>query len=296
MQNNHHLLFLVFYLFSSALTAQEWEEYMDLPYLSPEQTTVADLQRLNLVVPQNEETVPLLIWIGGGAWSYVDRHVEMDLARQFAERGIAVASIGHRLSPATWRDPNLNTGIQHPKHVEDIAAAVQWLYEQAAHYGYDSEQFFIGGFSSGAHLAALVALDSTHLQARGLSPRVFRGIIPISGTYDIADYHRAFSEGSRPDWAELHVEAVFGSTEEQWAAASPTNFLDYLSQPILLMTDQNMYRYTQLFEDRLLETNFRDFQVVYAYELSHVELWQSISRAESSAYRDLMVHFIQSNS
>ncbi len=84
-----------------------YTESIDLPQDS--------LQQLNLVVPQSDKP-PLLIWIGGGAWSYGDRNLEMDIARQFAHEGIAVAAVGHRLSPAIWKNPSLISGIQHPAH------------------------------------------------------------------------------------------------------------------------------------------------------------------------------------
>lgn len=47
--------------------------------------------------------------------------------------------------------------------MEDLAAAVRWLYEHAEDYGYDRDPFFIGGNSSGARLAMLIAFDSTYL-------------------------------------------------------------------------------------------------------------------------------------
>src|SRR5687767_2191217 len=75
--------------------------------------------KLNLVIPKGVEDPPLLVWIGGGAWSYVSRDMEMDIARNIAEKGIAVASVSHRLSPATWKDSSLNVGIQHPQHIKD---------------------------------------------------------------------------------------------------------------------------------------------------------------------------------
>ncbi len=273
----------------------KYEVFNDLLYMSKESVSDDRLQRLNLVLPKVNRKVPLLIWIGGGAWSYGDRNQEMDLAKKFASSGIAVASIGHRLSPATWRDSTLNSGVQHPKHVEDAASSVKWLFENSDKFGYDRENIFIGGYSSGAHLAALVSLDKKYLNKVGLSPQIFKGVIPISGTYDIIDYHQVFLNGSRPELAQLHVEAVFGNTKNELKAASPTNYLEYLSVPMLLMCDNNLYNYTKLFESRIRETEFRDVQVVYAYNLSHGELWKNLSLAEKSVYRKIIIDFIESN-
>ena len=123
---------ILFFAVANAALSQanqkfELTEHDDLLYLDREAVENDSLQRLHLVLPKTDESFPLFIWIGGGAWAYGDRRQEMDLARRFGEKGIAVASIGHRLSPAIWRDSSLNTGIQHPEHIEDVASAVKWL-------------------------------------------------------------------------------------------------------------------------------------------------------------------------
>ena len=92
-------------------------------------------QQLHLVLPEGNKAYPLFIWICGGAWSYGDKDEELDFARQLARQGIGVVCVAHRRSPATWRDPQLNQGIRHLGQVADLAA-VGWLYEQQATYGY----------------------------------------------------------------------------------------------------------------------------------------------------------------
>jgi hypothetical protein len=268
-------------------------EIPDLLYVKEGSVQCDSLQRLNLVLPQDLNNHPLLIWIGGGAWSYGDRNVEMDLARNLSKRGIGVASVGHRLSPAVWRDSSLHTGIQHPKHMEDVATAVKWIYENAPNYGYDTSKLFIGGFSSGAHLAALAVMDSTYLLRHGLSPHIFKGVIPISGTYDLPNYRHTLKNGSRPELAELHVDAVFGGAPQDLVDASPIHYLENLSVPMLLMCDNDLYNYTRLFEDRIRETNFRNVRVVYAYNRSHGGLWRDISRASHSTYRNVIISFVK---
>ncbi|MGI9543633.1 MAG: alpha/beta hydrolase fold domain-containing protein, partial [Cyclobacteriaceae bacterium] len=254
-------LFGVLTILTSSLFAQSSDkgprELIDLSYLQESKVTHDTLQRLNLVIPENKKDFPLFIWIGGGAWSYVDRHKEMDLARQFAKEGIAVATIGHRLSTATWKDPTLNVGIKHPKHIEDVASAFSWLYNNAAEYGYDKNQIFIGGYSSGAHLAALLSLDDRYLNEHSLDKECIKGVIPVAGAYDISDYHKAFLNGSRKELAKLHVQAVFGDSEADFAHASPTEYLDRMKVPMLLICESNTHNYTQILEDKILKTGFK---------------------------------------
>lgn len=284
--------FLTQHSFSQADESIQLKEYPDLLYVDASQVENDSLQRLNLVVPQGVEDLPLLMWIGGGAWAYVDRHIEMDLARKMAGEGMAVATVGHRLSPALWRDSSMSEGIQHPGHVEDIAAAFKWLYDQASTYGYNRDQIFIGGYSSGGHLAALLSLDEKYVSSVGLSRDVIRGVIPVAGAYDIVDYHRVFLEGSRPELAELHVQAVFGDTQDDLMEASPTSYVNEMSVPMLLISENQSFAYTSILENEIEATGFEHFNVIHVEEMGHSEFWNHLSQADSSLYRDAMVEFI----
>lgn len=273
----------------------ELVEENDIPYVSQLSLKNDSLQCLNLVYPKGETQLPLLVWIGGGAWSYGDRHEEMRIARAIAMDGICVASVDHRHSPAIWRDSSLNTGVQHPEHVKDIAKSIKWLKENAANFPYEFDKLFIGGYSSGAHLAALLVLDSTYLWQEGIATSVFKGVIPVSGTYDIQDYYSVMLNGNQPALAELHVEAVFGENIAAFKHASPVNFLENLSAPMLIMSDLSLRRYTKLFEDKIIETGFEHAQFVYHNELNHGAFWKNLSEP-SSNYRKKIVQFIKRNS
>lgn len=286
---------MIFAVQHAPCQSQPVREIFNLLYVEETHLANEKLQRLNLAIPEGVKDFPLLIWIGGGAWSYVDRNVEMDLARKLAAAGIGVASVGHRLSPALWRDSSLSAGIQHPAHIQDIAAAARWLHDHSADYGYDRDKIFTGGFSSGAHLATLLFMDERYLAEVGLSRSIIKGIIPISGTYDIMDYYETLANGNRPELADLHVKAVFGEDQSDFEEASPVSYLGNLSVPMLIMADHNLFNYSKIFEDRLLETDFRNFQVLYIHDLSHAELWRHISRKEKSAYREMIITFIASH-
>ncbi|MCB0669940.1 MAG: alpha/beta hydrolase [Saprospiraceae bacterium] len=267
----------------------------DISYLEAANTENDSLQRLNLTLPGQVDKPPLLIWIGGGAWSYTDRNVEMDLARQFATRGIAVASIGHRLSSALWRDSTHNLGAEHPDHIEDVAMAFKFLHNHAMEYGYDAGKIFIGGFSSGAHLASLLVMDRKYLDKYALSKDLIRGIIPIAGMYDVPHYHETLANSQRPELATLHVESVFGRTNEQHIEASPTRYVDHLSTPTLLISERDSYTYTRIFEDRIREAGFREIEILHVQALGHSALWKDLSFNPDSRYRELIIGFINAH-
>ncbi|MEL6253584.1 MAG: alpha/beta hydrolase [Bacteroidota bacterium] len=285
---------LLFFLLSPAFCqdTSAHTEFMDLSYFQGE-GAADEHQKLNLILPKGVKDAPILIWIGGGAWSYVDKNMEMNLARKVAEEGIAVASIGHRLSSAVWKDPDLDQGVQHPAHVEDVAMAVKWLIDHAEEYGYSKEQVIIGGYSSGAHLASLLSMDPQYLQNWKLNSDLFKGLVPIGGTYDISDYYRAFKESeTQSHLAKEHVQAVFGESQKDFLEASPTNYMQNLKTPMLLMSDSNTANYCRIFENKIQESGFDRVKVHYA-ELGHGALWRNMSYDEESSYRDLLIAFIK---
>jgi len=269
------------------------KEYTDIPYLSEPELIKPALQCLNLVLPRAVENPPLFLWVGGGAWARVDRHMEMDFARKMANEGMAVASVGHRLSPAIWVDSTLTEGIQHPKHAEDVAAAFQWLYQHAEEYGYDRDRIYVGGFSSGAHLAAMLAMDERLLDAVGHTPSQIAGVIPVGGAYDISHYHKVFlNSETQQHLAEQHVEAVFGSTEAHFKEASPTEYIAGLKAPMFLISENQSYKYAVLFEEALKEAQVPNLEVLHIEDYGHGDLWKHLSLDRESGYRDQIRDFI----
>ncbi len=272
----------------------EFTEINAIPYYQGPVYDSAN-HKLNLVVPKGVKTPPLLVWIGGGAWSYVNRDKEMDVARKFAQKGIAVASLGHRLSAATWKDPALNKGIKHPEHVRDVARAIKFLHVNAGKYGYAPGKLFVGGYSSGGHLSALVAMDGQYLANEGLSKNIIKGVIPIAGTYDVAHYHEVLAAANGRAFADNHVGSVFGLTKGEFEKYSPTTYVDSLSAPMLLISETNTFKYTRVFEDRLRAREYKALEVLHIHRLNHGELWKHLSFAPQSIYREMIEDFIRRN-
>ncbi|MEM9928405.1 MAG: alpha/beta hydrolase [Bacteroidota bacterium] len=300
----HSLFILICLVLGGGLTVsaqpaakQPYQELKNLAYLPTGDT----LQMLNLVVPlvaEDAEKPPLLLWLGGGAWAFVNRHQEMPLARKLAEAGIAVASVGHRLSTAEWVEPERTEGVQHPAHAEDAAAAFAWLKEKATTYGYDPDRIFIGGYSCGAYLAAILGSDPRFLQQHGFTLDEIAGLLPIAGTYNIPAYHKVFAEHENPDnraLAKQHVEAVFGSSETGWLEASPTEYLDQVKAPMLLMSEIGLYRYTKTYEEAIRASAYRGATIYHVLDLNHAGLWRDMAMNEESRHRRAMADFIHGN-
>ncbi|WFB34394.1 alpha/beta hydrolase [Kiritimatiellota bacterium B12222] len=132
-----------------------------------EDPQLADRCKLDVYLPENQESFPTLIWFYGGGMVEGEKHLPPGLEDQ----GVAVVTPNYRLSPQTT----------HPGYIEDAAAAVAWTFENCASFGGDPDRVFIGGLSAGAYLASMVQLDKNWLAPYGIDPDRSLGLIALSG-------------------------------------------------------------------------------------------------------------------
>jgi arylformamidase len=125
-------------------------------------------------------------------------------AAHFTERGWVFASVNYRLLPEG----------RHPANVDDVAAAIAWLYDHAAEHGLDPDAIFVMGHSAGAHLAALVATNPLPLERAGKPLSVIKGAIPV----DTLAYDVPRMLAGNP---QMPHAAVFGPDPEVRRDASP---------------------------------------------------------------------------
>jgi arylformamidase len=114
--------------------------------------------------PSGETQAPLFVFIHGGYWQRNEKERFSFVATGPRAHGINVAVPGYTLAP----DARL-TDI-----VAEIRQALTFLVGRADDLGFDSKAVFVGGWSAGGHLTAVV---SDH-------PAV-RGGLPISGIFDL---------------------------------------------------------------------------------------------------------------
>ena len=263
----------------------------DLPYVAGED--VSDRQRLDLYVPKGDGPWPVLLWVHGGAWAVGHRKQEEALARRFAERGIAVAAIDHRMSKALWIDEKLAEGVEHPEHVRDCASAFAWLHAHAAEHGLDPKRMFVGGFSSGAHLSALLATDPRYLKAHGLAASTIRGALPVGGAYDIPAYYEAHRKANGETMAEQHVLDVFGHDAGALADASPVTHMKKTKVPMLVFSEQDTHGYTTRFEDAVKAAGIERIRFLHYPDRRHATIGKLMAREGPDEARDAMIAFVR---
>jgi acetyl esterase/lipase len=172
--------------------------------------------KLDLYLPKGQTDYPVVFFVHGGSWSMFDKSYfgkAPKMGRAFAELGIGFISINYRLSPK----------VMHPAHIEDVALAYAWAQRNIGKYGGRADQMFVSGHSAGGHLVSLLVTDDRYLKAHNLSPKDVRGVIPISGVYEIP---------------EEFIPQVFGDDAEE---ASPlTHVKENLPPFIIFYADHDL--------------------------------------------------------
>lgn len=166
-------------------------------------------QRGDLYRPGNEGLRPAVLVIHGGSWSRGNRSRMERWAERYAEAGYVVFNIDYRLAPDDT----------YPAQRDDARAAFEWLRRRAGPLAVDPARIGAMGYSSGGHLALLLALED------GTGPRP-RAVAAGAAPTDLLAY---------PDNPVLRGFLGAGpERRELWAQASPLSHASADDPPVLL--------------------------------------------------------------
>jgi acetyl esterase/lipase len=216
---------------------------------------------LDLYLP-DAESPPLVVFADSRFWR--DMPEEWALPARFAwplrGQGAAVAVVRQRPAPEQ----------RHPAQAEDLASAVAWLVENAGRFGYDAGRLYLVGHSSGAQLAALLALDPRYLEAKGLTPDDLSGVVCLSGIYDLDPGDAASAEER-----QLY-ERVFGGSQAR-RGVSPVRLARADAPPFLLISaERDVPGYAEAataFEAALRGRGHRDVRTFVALARDHTSIF-----------------------
>jgi acetyl esterase/lipase len=168
----------------------DWQK--DITYVEGDAEAAAK-HKLDLYLPKDKKNFPVLVFIHGGVWRSGDRSLYPVLGNRFAKLGIGVAIPSYRLMP---KNP-------HPAQIEDVAAAVAWVYKNIGHFNGDASRLYIAGHSAGGHLVALLALDDSYLKKHDIPISAIKGVAALSGVYDVSRVN-GFRDVAARDGSPLH--------------------------------------------------------------------------------------------
>ncbi|MSQ97523.1 MAG: alpha/beta hydrolase [Gemmataceae bacterium] len=214
--------------------------------------------RVDLFLPKGKTDYPVVVLVHGGAWLVGDNRccgLYSSVGEFLASQGIGAVLPNYRLSPRA----------KHPEHIKDLARAFAWTKQHIGDHGGDPQQMFLVGHSAGGHLVALLATDEQYLKAHGCSSADIRGVVGVSGVYEIpagptevelgGNSPRSFrldevaplrgsiaaSDGNAPKKSGLPVRVnifgpIFGNDPRARQAASPIHHVRPGLPPFLFLT------------------------------------------------------------
>ncbi len=161
----------------------------------------------------DKPNAPIFIFIHGGAWIRGDAASYSAMAETFIGAGahfvvpdfINVADAGGSLFPMS----------------EQVCRAIAWVYRHAESFGGDPDRIYVGGQSSGAHLAA-VALTTDWPRTFDVPADVVKGGLCTSGMYELAPV-RLSARANYVKFTDPMVERL-----------SPIRHLDRLCAPLIV--------------------------------------------------------------
>lgn len=168
--------------------------------------------RLDIYQPTDVRNAPVVIFLYGGRWSGGDKG-DYEFAGEALTSKKFVTVI-----PNVRQYPQ----VRFPVFVADAARAVKWVRANILRYGGDPNKIFVMGHSSGAHIAAMLALNEDYLKTVGGSRKWLKGMIGLAGPYD-------FLPLTDPD-----LRDIFGPPEK-FDESQPIHFVDGNNPPLLLM-------------------------------------------------------------
>jgi arylformamidase len=217
------------------------------------------IERLD-VYPTARPNAPVMVFLHGGAWRAGDARSQAYAAETFVQAG------AHWVTPdfATVMDVGLD-GM-----VAQVRRAVAWVAEHARDFGGDPERIYVGGHSSGGHLAGNVLVTDWAGDFR-LPADLVKGGLCISGMYDL----KAVRLSARSAYVK------FDDRIEQ--ELSPQRHLDRLRAPVVVAYGERdspeFQRQSREFAGALQRAG-RLRALLVGPGLNHFEMPETLTRAD----------------
>lgn len=246
----------------TARVREQYPHHLDLAYGSDPK------QRLDLYLPQGEvSNAPVFLFLHGGGFREGDRAHYGSVAEPFVKAGVVTAVSSYRLT---------GSGAHYPAQPDDVKSTVKWLFENIKQYGGNPEALYVGGHSAGAILSADVGVDRAWLVEMGMPKEILKGIIPVSGPYDV----RA---RGRP--GEVYTYAPTPELREQ---ASPIlHVKDPVPAALVAVGSEEGYQESSVAFTEALKEAGVDAQYLLLGGEDHADTALSLANGESELFRQV---------
>jgi arylformamidase len=201
---------------------------------------------------------PVFVFIHGGTWRYLDAAMSGFAGEMFLDAGAHFVALDF----ADVRRVGGDLGVL----ADQVRRGIAWVARNAGTIGADPDRIWIGGHSSGGHLAA-VALSTDWAGDYGLPPDVVKGGLCISGMYDL--------EPVRLSWRRGYI----AFTDAMEHDLSPQRHLDRIVAPVHVVFGTHetpeFQRQARAFAEAL-EGAGKPVELVMAFGHHHQDTWESL--------------------
>ena len=133
------------------------------------------------IFPANRPGAPVLVFIHGGYWRFLDKFDHSFVALPFQRAGCTVVVPNYALCPA----------VTVPDITLQMVRALAWVSRHIAGYGGDPRRITVAGHSAGGHLAAMLMACQWQAVGPDLPPHVVRNALSISGLHELESVRRS---------------------------------------------------------------------------------------------------------
>ena len=133
------------------------------------------------IFPANRPGAPVLVFIHGGYWRFLDKFDHSFVALPFQRAGCTVVVPNYALCPA----------VTVPDITLQMVRALAWVSRHISGYGGDPSRITVAGHSAGGHLAAMLMACQWQVVGPDLPPNVVRNALSISGLHELESVRRS---------------------------------------------------------------------------------------------------------
>jgi acetyl esterase/lipase len=163
---------------------------------------------LNVYSPKRKTIDPknVLVFIHGGNWTTGNKSMYRFFGKGMAKKGVVTVIIDYRKYPF----------VNYPSMAMDVAQSLKWVKDNITSYGGDVSKIYVSGHSAGAHLAALIATDTSYFDSIKINNPIKGCVLIDAFGLDIYSYLK------REEKYNYDVyRSIFTKDEEQWKNGSP---------------------------------------------------------------------------
>ncbi len=125
------------------------------------------------IFPAAAANAPVLVFIHGGWWHFLDKSDHSFVAEPFLKNGASVVLLNYPLAPM----------VAIEDIVESVRKGVAWVRDNIARFGGDPTRITVCGHSAGGHLTAMIAQEDANPE-RSVH-KIVQACVSISGVYDL---------------------------------------------------------------------------------------------------------------